>query len=140
MKVNWIEVLQNRFIDCFTLVSANYHKPLCTYGNMVINRMNTKKIVIALVAVAALTLVVVGIASAQIAPNQTPVGATPNTASPNGGFFGWIGRCFGYGTNQGYGNQYVAPQAPSDGSTPAPTPYQGGYRSGYGYGPCMGLR
>ncbi len=103
--------------------------------------MSKTKIVIGLVAVVALTLVIVGLASAQIAASQTPVGGTPNTAAPNnGGFFGWIGRCFGYGTNQGYVNQYVAPQAPLDGSTPAPTPYQGGYGYGYGYGPCMGLR
>ncbi len=100
--------------------------------------MSKTKIVIGLVAVVALALVIVGLASAQIAVNQTPVGVTPNTAAPNGGFFGWIGRCFGYGTNQGYGNQYVAPQVPTDGSTPAP--YQGAYGYGYGYGPHMGLR
>ncbi len=111
---------------------------------MVINKMNTKKIVIALVAVAALTLVVVGLASAQIAADQTPVGATPNTASPNGGFFGWIGRCFGYGVNQPYysSSPNTAQQAPqSDISTPSPyAPYQGNYGYGYGYGPCMGIR
>ena len=42
---------------------------------MVINKMNKTKIVIALVAIAALTLVVVGLASAQIAANQTYTGA-----------------------------------------------------------------
>jgi len=88
--------------------------------------MQRIKIVIALVAVAALTLVCVGLASAQIAPTQ----------SPNNGFLGWIGSCFGYGQNQAYSNGYVAPQAPTDGSVPAPAPYQGGYGYGYGYGPC----
>jgi hypothetical protein len=95
--------------------------------------MQKTKIVIALVAVAALTLVAVGLASAQIAANQTYAGT-----SPNNGFLGWIANCFGYGENQAYGDQYVAPQAPTDGSVPAP--YQGGYGNGYGYGygygPC----
>ena len=110
---------------------------------MVINKMNTTKIVIALVAVAAITLVAVGLASAQIAANQTYTGTTPNTPAPNnGGFFGWIGQCFGYAANQPYlsSSPYTAPQAPqTDNSTPAPNaPYQGNYGYGYGYGPCMG--
>jgi hypothetical protein len=100
--------------------------------------MNTTKIVIALVAVAALTLVAVGLASAQIAANQAYTGTTPNSAAQSGGFFGWIGHCFGYETNQGYGSKYVAPQAPTDGTNPTPAPYQGGYGYGYGYGPCWG--
>ncbi len=98
--------------------------------------MSKTKIVIALVAVAALTLVLVGLASAQIAANQTYIGtsADPSTPTPNNGFWGWIGNCFGYGANQAYGNGYAAPQAPTDGSTPAPN--QSGYGYGYGYGPC----
>jgi hypothetical protein len=100
--------------------------------------MNTTKIVIALVAVAALTLVAVGVASAQIAANQAYTGTTLNIAAQNGGFFGWIGNCFGYGTNQGYGSQYAAPQAPTDGTNPTPAPYQDGYGYGYDYGPCWG--
>ncbi len=60
---------------------------------MVMNKLSTTKIVLALVAVAALTLVVIGLASAQIAANQTYTGTAPNTAAPNnGGFFGWIGQ------------------------------------------------
>lgn len=94
---------------------------------MVINKMQKTKIMIALVAVVALTLVAIGLASAQIAANQTYTGTTPNNR-----FLGWIGNCFGYGTNQAYGNQYIASQAPTDGSVPVP--YQGGY--GNGYGPC----
>ena len=95
---------------------------------------------ISLVAFAALTLVAVGLASAQIAANQTYTGANPNTAAPFNGFFNWISNCFGYGTNQAYAGQYVEPQAPTEGSVPAPTPYQGDYNYGYGYrygyGPC----
>jgi len=98
--------------------------------------MQKTKIAIALVAVAALTLVAVGLTSAQIATNQTYTGTAPQ----NDGFLGWIGNCFGYGNAQPYAGQYVAPQAPTDGSVPAPAPYQGGYNYGnnygYGYGPC----
>ena len=101
--------------------------------------MQKTKIIIALVAVAALALVAVGLASAQIAANQTYTATNPNTA-PNNGFLGWIGNCFGYGTNQPYAGQNVAPQAPTDSFTPEPAPYQGGYSYGYGYGygygPC----
>jgi hypothetical protein len=95
--------------------------------------MSKTKIVIALAAIAALALVIVGLASAQIAPNPTYLGTNPNTAAPNGGFFGWMGRCFGFGNSQSYGNQNIAPQVPpSAGSVPAPN--QGSYD--YGYGPC----
>jgi len=99
--------------------------------------MSKIKIVIALVAIATLTLVVVGLVSAQVAASQTIPGATPNTAAPNGGFFGWIGRCFGFRTAQPYysANPNIAPQLPTNTSIPAPyTPYQGS--NGYGYGPC----
>ena len=101
---------------------------------MVINTCKTK-IVIALAAVAALTLVAFGVASAQLATNQPDTTTNPS-AAPNNGFLGWIGSCFGYGANQAYNNRYVAPQAPTDGSVPAPTPYQGGYGYGNGYGQC----
>ena len=109
---------------------------------MVMNKLNTAKIVLALVAVAALTLVAVGLASAQIAANQTYTGTAPNTAAPNnGGFFGWIGNCFGYAPAQSYyGSQNVTPQAPTNSSAPEPyqpyQPNQGNYDYGYGYGPC----
>jgi hypothetical protein len=97
--------------------------------------MQRTKIVIALVAIAALTLVAFGVASAQLATNQPDSTTNPNAAS-NKGFFGWIGSCFGYGANQAYNNGYVAPQAPTDGSVPAPAPIQGDYGYGNGYGPC----
>jgi hypothetical protein len=102
--------------------------------------MQKTKIAIALIAVAALTLVAVGLASAQIGANQTYTGTTPNQAT-NNGFWGWLGNCFGYRTNQAYTGQYAAPPAPTDGSVPTPEPYQPyqdnyGYDYGYGYGPC----
>jgi hypothetical protein len=93
--------------------------------------MSKTKIVIVFAAIAALTLAIVGLASAQIAQNQ-PLANTsidPNTSAPNPGFWGWIGNCFGFRANQPYANQYVAP------------PQQGGYYGngyGYGYGSCMG--
>jgi hypothetical protein len=104
--------------------------------------MSKTKIVIALVALAALALVAVGLVSAQ-AINQTVPSTAPNTAA-NGGFLGWIGQCFGFRTNQQYygSTPYIAPQVPPiNSSAPAPyAPYQGnnGYGYGYGYGPCMG--
>jgi len=102
--------------------------------------MQKTKIAIALVAIAALTLVAVGLASAQMIADQPYATSSPSQV-PDNGFLGWIGNCFGYGYNQPYNSQYVAPQAPADGSTPAPyAPYQGGYNYGYGYGygygPC----
>ena len=103
--------------------------------------MQKTKIVFALVTVAALTLLLVGLASAQIATNQTYTDTALNTANPFNGLLGWIRNCFSYGNSQPYhGNQYVAVQAPTDGSGPAPAPYQGdynyGYNYAYGYGPC----
>ncbi len=98
------------------------------YGD---KHMQKTKIIIALVAAAALTLVAFGLASAQIAANQPYTTTNPSTA-PNNGFLGWIGNCFGYGQNQAYSNGYVAPQGPTDGSVPAPAPF----KVGYGYGPC----
>ena len=114
----------------FQFVSDNHYKHLCTYTNMVMNKMQRTKIAIALVAVAALTLVAVGLASAQMIADQPYTTTNPNQAAPNNGFWGWLGNCFGYGTNQAYAGQYAVPQAPTDGT--APTPYQL-YRGSYGY-------
>ncbi len=58
--------------------------------------MAKTKIVIALVALAAVALVAEGLASAQIAtqpPNAT-IGAAPNN-----GFWGYLGRCFQFWVN-----------------------------------------
>ena len=93
--------------------------------------MSNTKIVIVFAAIAALTLAIVGLASAQIAQNQPFANTSidPNTLAPNPGFWGWIGNCFGFRANQPYANQYVSP------------PQQSGYYGngyGYGYGSCMG--
>ncbi len=97
--------------------------------------MTNTKIIIAIVAVTALTLAAVGLATAQIAQNQTQnfAGTDGNSAVPAEGFWGWIGNCFGYRANQAYESQYIAPPVGTD--APAPN-YQGGYSYGYGYGPC----
>ena len=106
--------------------------------------MQKTKIVIALVAISALTLAIVGLAAAQLAPTQPYPNATtdPYTADPNPGFWGWIGNCFGFRNSQPYTDQYVVPPAATDSSVPAPyQPYQDGYYGngyGYGYGRCMG--
>jgi len=99
---------------------------------MVIKQMSKTKIVIALVAIATLTLVIIGLASAQ---TVTP-GATPSTTAPNSGFLGWIGSCFDFRGNQPYiGNPYSSSQATTNSpTTTPPAPYQG--NTGYGYGPC----
>jgi hypothetical protein len=95
---------------------------------MMIN-MSKTKIVLALVAVAALALIVVGLASAQSAANQTYAGSTASTRSPNGGFLGWIGNCLGFRNSQSNGNQNVAPQVPpTTGLVPAPNQGNYGYR------------
>jgi len=81
------------------------------------------------VVAAVLTLAFVGFAAAQ-ASNQTYTNKASLNTATNDGIWGWIGNCFGYGygPNQGYDSQPVAPHAP----------YQGGYGNGYGYGfgPC----
>ena len=54
--------------------------------------MQTTKIIIAVVALATIALVIIGIAAAQIT-------ATPNPTTgitSNNGFWGWMGRCLGF--------------------------------------------
>jgi hypothetical protein len=99
--------------------------------------MAKTKIVIALVAVAAVVLVAVGVASAQIAtqtPNTT-IGAAPN------GFWGYMGRCFQFWANppidQTTGHpiiqQVIPPQVSSTNAPFTADP------NGYGFrGSCMG--
>ncbi len=113
---------------------------------MVINKMQRTKLLIAAVAVAAIALVAMGLASAQLQANQTYTGVRPYQQAPNGGFFGWLGSCFGLAGNQPYyAAPYQAPQGPVNATAPEPytpyAPYQGGYYGngygyGYGYGPC----
>ncbi len=94
--------------------------------------MNKTKMIIALVAVAALTLTIVGLASAQLATTQSYNGVNPNIAS-NNGFWGWIGNCFGFRNSQPYANQYVAPPAGTNSQVPIPSQGNGNY---FGFGPC----
>jgi len=89
--------------------------------------MQKTKIVIALAAVAALTLALVGLAAAQVSQNQTYTNTAPNSQVPNNDFWGWVGNCFGYRAAQG-------PPAEVDATVPAP------YQGGYGYGPCWAWR
>ena len=98
--------------------------------------MNTK-LIVALVIVGVLAVAVVGMVSAQIA-TSTPNGTT--TGATNNGFFGWMGRCFGFRGAQSYGTGTSAYQGqplnitvtnPNTGTT---TTYQS-----YGYGRCMGF-
>ena len=106
--------------------------------------MQKTKIIIALAAIAALTLAAVGLAAAQVAQNQNfaATEAPQNGAVPNPGFWGWIGNCFGYKAAEPYQDQYVAP--PAGVNPTGPEPYQGGYGYsngyGYGYGPCWAWR
>jgi hypothetical protein len=73
--------------------------------------MQKTKIAIALVALAAVALIAISLASAQIAATQTP---NPTTGTAQiGGFWGWMGRCFGFG-----GAQYTATQAQTSGNQP----------------------
>ena len=103
--------------------------------------MNTK-LIVALVLVGVLAVAVVGLVSAQIVTPITSVSATSSDGTPNGGFFGWVGRCFGFGRSQYYGAQAPACQAPLPANITVTDPYTGqtanypGYY-GYGYGGCM---
>ncbi len=98
---------------------------------MVINKMQ-KKIIIALAALVVVAVVLVGVASAQIAAYQN------NTTYPNGaptnGFLGWVGRCYQYWSNWVSGNQGQIPYSPNlppNGTTTIPN--QGAY---YPHPPC----
>ena len=99
--------------------------------------MNTK-LIAALVIVGVLAVAVVGLVAAQVA-TSSPNGTATN-GTPNGGFFGWMGRCLGFRSSQYYGTGTPVHQGvpanitvtnPNTGTT---TTYQGYY----GYGGCMG--
>ena len=99
--------------------------------------MNTK-LLVALVIVGVLAVTVVGLVSAQIAtstPNGTANGAT------NTGFFGWVGRCFGFRGTQNYATGTSAYQSQPANIT-VTNPYTNQtttYQGYYGYGRCMGF-
>jgi len=99
--------------------------------------MNTK-LIVALVIVGILVVAIVGLVSAQIAttkPNGTTNGATTN------GFFGWMGRCFGFrgaqydGTGTSTYQGLPANITVTNPNTNTTTTYQGYY----GRGRCMGF-
>jgi hypothetical protein len=94
--------------------------------------MQKWKIIVALVAVAALTLTIIGLVATQT--------ATPNPTTTNPEFWGWVGNCFRFRTSPPTaGTQVQTPTIPSQPSSPSTTtpstPYQGGYYAN-GYGPC----
>jgi hypothetical protein len=95
---------------------------------MVINKMNKTKVIIGSVAVVALTLAIVGLASAQIVASQTYTGA-----SSNNDLWGWMSNCLGFRNSQHYANQYVAP--PTGTNNQVPTQSQGNSNY-FGFGPC----
>jgi hypothetical protein len=104
------------------------------------------KIIIILVTAVALTLALFGVAYASYL-NYNGAQAYTNTggsyaAAPRNDFWGWLGGCFGWGTNQPYnGYQYQVPAnntvAPPQTYAPQPNPNQGyyPYRTGRG---CWG--
>jgi hypothetical protein len=99
--------------------------------------MNTK-LIVALVIVGVLAIAVVGLVSAQIA-TPTPNGTSPNGA-PAGGFFGWVGRCFGLRGSQYYDTGTPAYRAPLPANITVTDPNTGQtatYQGYYGYGGCM---
>jgi hypothetical protein len=73
-------------------------------------RMRKTKIILAAVTLAAVAIVAVGYASAQIAATSNP---TTGAATPYNGFWGWMGRCFGIN-----GAPYYGTQAPTSASQP----------------------
>ena len=90
------------------------------------------KIIVALIAVSALALSLVGLAVAQAVQYQNNATAPQDGSAPNSGFWGWIGSCFGWRDTQT--NYYGEPVGPQNPSSDQAASNQGGYY--YGYGPC----
>ncbi len=116
--------------------------------------MNTK-LLAALIVVGVLAIAVVGLVAAQAASTTAAPNGTTSSATRNGGFFGWMGRCMGFrSTNTNAyinGTQTPANIAPANVSqqplnitvtnpnTGTTTTYQGYYSNSYGCG-MMGNR
>jgi hypothetical protein len=101
--------------------------------------VNTK-LVFALVAIGVLAVAVVGLVSAQIVTSNTTRNTTTPNAASNGGFFCWVGRCFGFGGPQAYRTQAPAYQTPLPANITVTDPNTGQtttYPGYYGYGGCM---
>jgi hypothetical protein len=114
--------------------------------------MKATKIFIALAATAAISLAVIGVAYGYYVNNQTGVNAnspyaTTNTNTGDGGFWGWLGGCFGWQSTQPYNNSYHYQPSVNDTAQPPAyvppqmyqpqKPNQNYYQSGYGRG-CWG--
>jgi|WetSurMetagenome_2_1015567.scaffolds.fasta_scaffold88126_2 hypothetical protein len=103
--------------------------------------MNTKLIVALTIIGVLAALAVVGLVSAQIATSTPSPNGTAVNGAQAGGFFGWVGRCFGLRGFQYYGTGTPAYQSQpanitvTDPNTGQTTTYQGYY--GNGYGRCM---
>ena len=100
----------------------------------------TTKLIVALVLVGVLAVTIVGLVSAQIVTSNS--NGTTTNSSPTNGFFGWMGRCFGFRSTQYSGTQSpVYPNQP--GNITVTNPYTNTtttYQGYYGYGGCMGFR
>jgi hypothetical protein len=92
-------------------------------------KMKQRKILIILATAATLTIALFGVAYASYinyANNYTSYQTntetnTTYTTAPRNDFWGWLGECFGWGTNQPYnGYQY---QTPSNNTTQPPQTY-----------------
>jgi len=101
--------------------------------------MNTK-LIVASVIVRILAIAVVGLVSAQIV-SPTPTTNAASNGAPAGGFFGWMGRCWGFRSTQCFGStvtpSYQAP-LPANITVTDPNTGQTATYQGYaGYGGCM---
>ncbi|MCW4006948.1 MAG: hypothetical protein NWF04_10225 [Candidatus Bathyarchaeota archaeon] len=87
-----------------------------------------------LATIAALTITLVGFASAYVAaPVQDP--NAPRPVASDDGFWGWIGNCFGFNSGHPHGYGYVYQTGNGTVVTPS-YPSQDGYYP-YGHG-CWG--
>jgi hypothetical protein len=104
--------------------------------------MKATKIFIVLAATAAIALAVMGVVYGYYASNQVDVNDSSPSAA-DGGFWGWLGGCFGFAHGEAYGYQhppagdstvqppvYGAPQYPYQPQNPDQDYYQYGYGHG----------
>jgi hypothetical protein len=107
--------------------------------------MKATKIFIVLAATAAIALAVMGVAYGYYASNQVDVNDSSPSAA-DGGFWGWLGGCFGFAHGEAYGYQHPPAgdstvQPPAYGAPQYPyqpqNPDQDYYQYGYGHG-CWG--
>ena len=97
--------------------------------------MNTK-LIVALVGIGILAIALVGFVAAQAA--TTPPNGTVSGGASNTGFFGWMGRCFGFRNNQYYGTSSSTYQGLPANIT-VTNPYTNQTTTYQGYVPYQGL-